>query len=70
MQVTQPFAKADRLRVPVQGTACSQHNWPNFEPKCQFDIRETAGERARRSGHRAALGVPTLVRLNPDWTTK
>jgi hypothetical protein len=44
----QPFAKADRLRVPVsdplKGTACSLHGWPNFEPKCQFDKREPAGE--------------------------
>ena len=36
--------KADRLRVPVKGTACSVHAWPNFEPKCQFDAREPAGE--------------------------
>jgi hypothetical protein len=41
--LTQPFAKADRLRVPVRETACMQQNWPNLEPKCQFDIRETAG---------------------------
>ena len=43
---TQPLtvAKADRLRVPVKGTACSAHAWPNFEPKCQFDLREPAGE--------------------------
>ena len=39
----EPFAKADRLVVPVKGTACSLHGWPNFEPKCQFDIRETSG---------------------------
>lgn len=38
------IARADRLRVPVKGTACSAHAWPNFEPKCQFDIREIAGE--------------------------
>lgn len=37
-------AKADRLRVPVKGTACSAYAWPNFEPKCQFDMREPAGE--------------------------
>ena len=37
-----PFAKADRLVVPVKGTACSLHGWPNFEPKCQFDMRETS----------------------------
>jgi hypothetical protein len=38
----EPFAKADRLVVPVKGTACSRHGWPNFEPKCQFDLRETS----------------------------
>jgi hypothetical protein len=38
------IAMADRLRVPVKGTACSVHAWPNFEPKCQFDLREPAGE--------------------------
>ncbi len=40
----QTVARADRLRVPVKGTACSVHAWPNFEPKCQFDVREPAGE--------------------------
>ena len=43
-----PFAMADRLRVPVSGpvtgTACSLRGWPHFEPKCQFDKREPAGE--------------------------
>jgi hypothetical protein len=39
----QSLAKADRLRVPLRGTACSVHGWPNFEPKCQFDSREPAG---------------------------
>jgi hypothetical protein len=39
-----PFAKADRLRVPLKGAACSLHAWPNFEPKCQFDKREPANE--------------------------
>ena len=38
------FAKADRLRVPVTGAACSQHSWPNYEPKCQFDGREPSGK--------------------------
>jgi hypothetical protein len=37
-------AKANYLRVPVKGTACSAHAWPNFEPKCQFDLREPADE--------------------------
>ncbi len=41
---TQPSAKADRLPVAVKGTACSPHGWPNFEPKCQFDVRESAGK--------------------------
>ncbi len=40
----QTDARADRLRVPVKGTACSVHAWPNFEPKCQLDLREPAGE--------------------------
>jgi len=39
----QPFAKTDGLRVPARGTACMQQNWPNVEPKCQFDLRERAG---------------------------
>ena len=39
----QPFAKADRLHVPVKGPACSKHGWPNVEPKCQFDLRDSAG---------------------------
>jgi hypothetical protein len=45
-QLKQPqmVARADRLRVPVKGTACSVHAWPNFEPKCQFDAREPAGD--------------------------
>jgi hypothetical protein len=40
----QTVARADRLRVPVKGTACSVHAWPNFEPNCQFDVREPAGQ--------------------------
>jgi hypothetical protein len=39
-----PYPKADRLRVPVRGSACSLRGWPDFEPKCQFDVRETAGD--------------------------
>ncbi len=39
-----PFAKADRLHVPLKGAACSLQGWPDFEPKCQFDVREPAGE--------------------------
>jgi hypothetical protein len=41
---TSILARADRLRVPVKGAACSVHGWPNFEPKCQFDFREPGGE--------------------------
>jgi hypothetical protein len=41
--LSQLAGKADRLRVPVKGTACSQHNWPNFEAKCLFDARQDAG---------------------------
>lgn len=40
----QPGGKADRLRVPVRGAACSVHGWPAFEPKCQFDTREPDGK--------------------------
>jgi len=40
----QHSAKADRLRAPRRGAACSAHGWPSFEPKCQFDVRETASE--------------------------
>jgi hypothetical protein len=40
----QHFAKADRLRAPLRGAACSAHGWPSFEPKCQFDVRESASE--------------------------
>ena len=42
-KLPQPFAKADRLHVPVKGPACSKHGWPNVELKCQFDVRESAG---------------------------
>lgn len=41
---TQLTGKADRFRLPVTGTLCSQHGWPNFEPECQFDSREPADE--------------------------
>ena len=37
-------SEAGRLRVPVKGNVCSVHGWPNFESKCQFDLREPAGE--------------------------
>jgi len=40
----QHFAMADRLRAPLKGAACSVQGWPDFEPKCEFDVRETANE--------------------------
>jgi len=49
-QVQTATAQADassdtsRLRVPTRGNACSLHGWPNFEPKCQFDLREPGAE--------------------------
>jgi len=39
-----PLAKADRLPVAIKGTACSLRGWPDFEPKCQFDVRESTGK--------------------------
>ena len=44
LELPQHFAMADRLRAPLKGAACSAHGWPSFEPKCQFDVRETASE--------------------------
>jgi hypothetical protein len=35
---------ARHLRVPIRPNVCSAHGWPNFEPKCLFDLREPAGE--------------------------
>jgi hypothetical protein len=43
-QVPPPYTKADRLRVPLKGNACSLHGWPDFESKCQFDVREANGD--------------------------
>lgn len=37
-----PLTKADRLTVVATGTACSSQGWPNFEKKCQFDLRQPA----------------------------
>ena len=39
-----PYPKPDRHRVPIRGAACSLRGWPDFEPKCQFDVREAAGD--------------------------
>jgi hypothetical protein len=36
----QDSAKGDRLHV----AACSKYGWPNFEPRCQFDIRNPESE--------------------------
>ena len=44
LELPQHFAMADRLRAPLKGAACSVQGWPDFEPKCQFDVRETASE--------------------------
>ena len=40
----QASAKGDRLPLHLKGTACSQHGWPDFERKCQFDLRRAANE--------------------------
>ena len=40
----QAAAKGDRLPLHVKGAACSQHGWPDFERKCQFDLRRAANE--------------------------
>jgi len=36
----QGSAKRDRLHV----AACSKYGWPNFEPRCQFDFRNSESE--------------------------
>jgi hypothetical protein len=41
---SQGFTKADRLPVPIKGIGCSQHAWPNIDPKCQYDLRKPAGD--------------------------
>jgi hypothetical protein len=38
------FADSSHLRAPIRGNLCSAHGWPNFEPRCEFDLREPAGE--------------------------
>ena len=40
----QAFATGDRLPLHVKGAACSQHAWPNFEQRCQFDFRNPESE--------------------------
>ena len=40
----QASAKSDRLPLRANGTACSQHGWPDFERRCQFDFRNPASQ--------------------------
>src|ERR1700693_1968430 len=40
----QASAKGDRPPLHVKGGACSQHAWPNFEQRCQFDFRNPESE--------------------------
>ena len=58
------IALADRLRVPVKGTACSAHAWPNFEPKCQFDLRRAGRRGAHRASYRPSLSA-AISAANP-----
>jgi hypothetical protein len=40
-----PAAKSETATaLPETGTACSQHAWPNYEPRCMFDATRPAGE--------------------------
>jgi hypothetical protein len=36
--------KGDRLPSLVTGSACSAQSWPNFDQKCQFDLRRPADD--------------------------
>jgi hypothetical protein len=36
--------KTDRLPLRANGAACSQHGWPDFERRCQSDVRNAASE--------------------------
>jgi hypothetical protein len=40
----QAAAKGDRLPLHLKGAACSLHGWPDFERKCQFDLRRAGNE--------------------------
>ena len=40
----QASVKGDRLPLHARGAACSQHGWPDFERRCQFDFRNPASE--------------------------
>jgi hypothetical protein len=37
--VQQTHGKGDRLPTLQKGAACSSRGWPNYEPRCQFDMR-------------------------------
>ncbi len=41
---SQAAAKGDRLTLPAKGSACSLQGWPDFERKCQFDLRRVDNE--------------------------
>lgn len=32
-----------KLRPAFTGAGCSQHGWPNYEARCQFDVNRDAG---------------------------
>jgi len=38
-----PLVKAGQLRVTLTGAGCSLHGWPDYETKCQFDVRQADG---------------------------
>ena len=40
----QAAAKGDRLPLHLKGAACSLKGWPDFERKCQFDLRRAGNE--------------------------
>jgi hypothetical protein len=41
------LAKADRLPQLLTGAACSARGWPNYEQRCQFDLRRPADALSR-----------------------
>jgi hypothetical protein len=41
---TLPQASAIDVGLHVVGAACSKHGWPNFEQRCQFDVRNPESE--------------------------
>lgn len=40
------IAQVDTPLLQLTGAGCSQHGWPSYEAKCQFDTRDT-GSQAR-----------------------